>query len=492
MNIFRIYSCIFILVFLSAYSQAQKMGKLEEVGDIPLKIEAEGFLWQRLGLQGYAERPGFFYDPVGDHRKNKAQSVIFGGNRVRLGIIASEARLKRPNQYYYKIYNSKGSDVTLSVYPALGKTSNSIRAEMLKDSETLLDTTLGIADYLFADFYDSRTDTLIKSYYLKHLRFYPKLAKNQKNGFISKPDTTVTFEFDNKDRLPDSSLEYRLISNQDTSVWKTNGFTLRFDYLKTNAYYKLEARYTFQPETIGQYSFTIGPDWYQRGWFRWLTFGMIIFIFALTSRETKVVAKRKQEAIQQKLRIVQSQLNPHFIFNSLSSIQAMINTGRITEANDYLSKFSTLMRSTLNGSDKIYNPLDTEISILDTYLKLEQIRFGFDYKITVQHGLNSSEIEVPVLIFQPMVENAVKHGVSGLKEMGHINIHFFTEGRKFICRIGDNGQGYSQQQQEYGYGFRLTHDRIKLINEMTKQKSVELEVESSEGTVIKVIFNDWL
>ena len=398
--------------------------------------------------------------------------------------------MKSPLDYYYKLFDQRGTDVTFGVHPENATAIKGSRTKFLNTSSTLLDTTLNVSNYLFLDFYDSKTDTLIQSYYLKRLSFYPKLAK-QTPRHISNPESTITFEFANKDKLPDHVWEYRLKGRGRATAWKTTGFILQLDYLRTATYYQLETRYVFQPESVEQYYFNIGPVWYEN-WRKWLISPLVIVIFVLVNRSAKTNARRKQEAIEQKLRIVQSQLNPHFIFNSLSSIQSMMNTGRINEANVYLSEFSSLMRGALNVSDKIYNPLDNEISILGTYLKLEQIRFGFDYKISVQHGINSSEIELPVLLLQPMVENAVKHGVSGLKEKGLIKINFFSEGRKFICRISDNGKGYSQEQQEYGYGFRLTNDRIKLINEMTKHKTVELKVDSSEGTVIKVIFNDWL
>ncbi|MCF8453943.1 MAG: histidine kinase [Pedobacter sp.] len=481
-----------LLLLCTATAQAQKMSRLEEVGQIPLKIEAEGFLVKKLDTEGLVEKSGFFYNPIGEHRKNKIQSMVYAGKRVRLGIIEDEAELTRPSDYYYRVFNSKGADATYSVNPELGKIGNKQKEEILKTSATLIDTTLSISDYLFVDFYDTKTDTLIKSYYLKRLRIYPKLAKHQKNWKLYKPDTTITIEFENKDKLPQDVLEYRLIRARDTSEWKTDGFTLRFDYLKTNSYYQVEARYSYQPQNIERVSFRVGPEWYEQSWFYLLIIAFIPLIQTLRSRASKAAARRKEEALQQKLRVVQSQLNPHFIFNSLSSIQSMINTGRIDEANDYLSEFSTLMRSTLNGSDKIYSPLEHEINILDTYLKLEQIRFGFSYKITVQDGLNRNEIEVPVLIFQPMVENAVKHGVSALKEKGEIIVHFYAEKKKLICTITDNGDGYSQEHQQYGYGFKLTNDRIKLINEMTNYKAIGLSIDSKDGTVIKFIFNDWI
>lgn len=480
---------LFLMLLICNTGYAQKMGRLEEVGSIPLQIQAEGFLFEKLGRQGYPDRPGWFVEPVGKHRENKVQSVVFGGRRLTLSLLNNPPQLKWPADFYYRIVDRHENDVSSSVRPSTSAKDRDYDYD--NPSATMLDTSLKVSDYLFADFYDTKTDTLIKSYYLKRLRMYPELIKGHPE-ITTKPDTTITFEFDNREKLPDNVLEYRLVSRGDTSLWKQTGFILRFDYLRSAELYNLQVRYIFQPESIKNLPFNIGPEWYQQSWFRWLESLLIILAFVLINRQSKNVDRKRQEELQQKLRVVQSQLNPHFIFNSLSSIQALMNTGRITEANEYLSEFSKLMRTTLNGSDRIYNQLDLEIAVLETYLKLEKLRFGFQYTITVATDLNPSEVEVPVLLFQPMVENAVKHGVSGLNEAGKVDITFYKENKDFICKIEDNGKGYTPDHQEFGYGFRLTRDRIKLINEMNKQNTVDLNIQSTVGTSIKIIFKNWL
>ena len=273
---------------------------------------------------------------------------------------------------------------------------------------------------------------------------------------------------------------------------------LHFD-LQSNNKYDLFLRYKFQPETINHYLIIVNPYWWQSILFKIITavMGLSLMVFAgfyfYRKRKEQQLLKQREETgkIILNLRAIHGQLNPHFIFNSLNSIQGLINTNRISKANEYLSEFSNLMRNTLIDSDKIYHTLDKEINILSTYLKLEQLRFEFDYNFKIDESINISEIEFPTLLLQPLVENAVKHGVSGLRDEGEITIHFFRDNHNLIVEIMDNGKGFENKTQQNGYGWKLTDDKIELLNKISGGESITKNIfHKNRQTVIQISFKN--
>jgi hypothetical protein len=297
------------------------------------------------------------------------------------------------------------------------------------------------------------------------------------------------------------ALEYQLIKNGEIfSDWKANDFDNNFIWLKNLSYgnYELKIRYAKQRHNVTSYSFEIKPAWFQTRLFRFVSLflvctcvGFIIVLFLNLAQKKKITSElQRKEKINLQLKSIRSQLNPHFIFNSISSIQGLINKNEIDNANKYLNEFAGLMRSTLNGSDKENNNLVSEIKTLESYLQLEQLRFYFNY--SVESLLNNSEIEIPSLLLQPIVENAVKHGVSALQEKGVINIFIEKKGNDMIINIIDNGKGFDANALTKGFGLKLTRERIALLNEMTKSQSIVLEIQSAERTTVHLTFKNWL
>lgn len=197
--------------------------------------------------------------------------------------------------------------------------------------------------------------------------------------------------------------------------------------------------------------------------------------------------------LQLELKTIYAQLNPHFVFNALSSIQGLINQQDIQGANNYLSDFARLMRESLTNSNKEEISLHEEIRGLETYLKLEQLRFGFAYQISLDDSIQRYDSSIPALLLQPLVENAVKHGVSTLGKDGRVDIHFDRNGDTMIVRIADNGKGFLSETPSTGFGLKVTRDRIKLMNELNRSQPIQLEItpRSPLGTEIILRFNHW-
>ena len=147
----------------------------------------------------------------------------------------------------------------------------------------------------------------------------------------------------------------------------------------------------------------------------------------------------------------------------------------------------------INNSNKEQIALKQEVAALETYLKLEQLRFGFKYDISVADNINVYETEIPSLLLQPLVENAVKHGVSALQEKGMININFVRQQNDMVVSVTDNGIGFRPAANTDGFGLKLTRDRIKLLNDFTNGQAISFEIKANipAGTVAELIFKNW-
>jgi two-component system LytT family sensor kinase len=299
-------------------------------------------------------------------------------------------------------------------------------------------------------------------------------------------------------------VEYELEKDGATFVsWKPNDFDNGFIWLQqlTPGDYVLKIRYSIQRHNVTTYPFRIKPAWHQTALFKFIAgsliaafFGFIILLVRLGRQKRKMQEETSRKAkLQLELKAIRAQLNPHFIFNALSSIQGLMNKNDMGAANRYLSEFGSLVRYSLTGSDKDMASLHDEIASLETYLKLEQLRFRFQFSIQVDAALDAFATEIPSLLLQPLVENAVKHGVAGLQENGNIGIVFSKAHNDLMATIRDNGKGFTEDGTTNGYGLKLTRERIALLNEVLKKQSIQMTIHcTSAATTVQVLFKNWL
>lgn len=201
------------------------------------------------------------------------------------------------------------------------------------------------------------------------------------------------------------------------------------------------------------------------------------------------------------LKSLRTQMNPHFIFNALNSVNSFIASNDERTANKYLSDFSQLMRSVLENSDEDFIPLSKEIELLDLYVKLEHFRFKdkFNYTIHVDEKLQVSEFVIPPMLLQPYVENAVWHGLRYKEEMGQLDIKFEQLDSETVqISIIDDGIGRKKskalktdnQKKQKSKGMGNIQKRISILNEMYKDKvdvHVENVFENDAGTRVQLI-----
>jgi two-component system LytT family sensor kinase len=219
---------------------------------------------------------------------------------------------------------------------------------------------------------------------------------------------------------------------------------------------------------------------------------LIFLIFGRRKKEIFEIERRKK--LQIDLQIIKSQLNPHFIFNCLNSIQGLVNNNNNIKANTYLSTFAKLLKNTLIYSTETTVPLETELQSIELYLKMEQLRFNFSAQITLDKQINATEVDIPTFLIQPIIENSVKHGIADKGILGKIEIEISIDGKDLTINIKDNGKGYNLNTEYSGYGLKLTNKRIDLLNALNKQKEIMLDIQSSNanGTESKLTFKDWI
>jgi two-component system LytT family sensor kinase len=221
--------------------------------------------------------------------------------------------------------------------------------------------------------------------------------------------------------------------------------------------------------------------------------GIAFSIYSRRNKRKLQKLRQDQQIATLKLKSIRSQLNPHFMFNALTSIQNLINKNNIPDANFYLSKFADLTRQVLDTNNENLISLEDEIKMLTDYLEMEKLRFDFTYELAIDPALNLPNIDVPAMLLQPFIENAVKHGVSGLKHGGLIKIHIKGVGTHLEMSVLDNGIGYNTDAAATGYGIKLSEERVELLNQLYKDQSISLTIKSTPmGTSINFHLSNWI
>ena len=219
--------------------------------------------------------------------------------------------------------------------------------------------------------------------------------------------------------------------------------------------------------------------------------GLVFFIFKTLK---KVQIKNKKIALQS----LRREMNPHFIFNSLNSVNQFIATNNELEANQYLTKFSKLMRGVMENSTEDFIPFSQELDLLENYLALEKTRFAdkFDYEITIDENLNTQNLQLPGMLIQPFLENAIWHGLRYRSEKGFLKLNFKKENQLLKITIKDNGIGIEEskkqktqhQKNREGRGMKNTLERISLLNDLYKKEIICQVNDSENGVLVQITF----
>ncbi|MGE8511514.1 MAG: sensor histidine kinase [Chryseobacterium culicis] len=258
-----------------------------------------------------------------------------------------------------------------------------------------------------------------------------------------------------------------------------------------------------QSYTSSDITFDIKPLFWQTWWFRLIlaiviigALLMITFSYLHKKRNKKLEKMEYEKKIAElELQAIKAQINPHFIYNCLNSIQFLLYKKDYRETENYLDIFAKMIRKTLYYSEKTFMSIKDEVEYLTLYLDMEKLRVKdlFDYKIIISEQVDQNWT-IPSLLIQPFVENAIKHGISGLKDRkGQIIISFDYTNVSLCIIIEDNGVGISNKEslkKDNSFGVKLSHKRIETFKQLF-DTNIFLEINtltenSGQGTQIKL------
>ena len=278
---------------------------------------------------------------------------------------------------------------------------------------------------------------------------------------------------------------FEKLIHSDTTLIDAKTFQITEDKIR-----QLEKEKTLKDELISK-----------KNTFNYFLIGSVVLLLLLFSFISKALysirIKNKEIALQS----LRREMNPHFIFNSLNSVNQFISENKELEANKYLTSYSNLMRNMMENSNKDFISLDKEVEQLKKYLDLEHLRFEdkFDFEIIVDDSLDTERVFVPNMIIQPHLENSIWHGLRYLDQKGFLSLRFDFKSGKIIVTIDDNGIGLTKSrelkttnQKIYeSRGLNNTKERIDLLNELYK-KGISFKISEKEGeekgTIVEIVF----
>lgn len=299
------------------------------------------------------------------------------------------------------------------------------------------------------------------------------------------------------DALENIRYRYRLVGlDNHWSDWVKSDEVV-YSNLRGGEYtFEIEAR-KLSSGKLGKYTIDIILEtaWWKTVWFWFIVISILgvltyygIHLFkSRVKLEEKQRTKQFNRVIGLKIRALQHQLDPHFIFNSLNSIQSYILEDDEDKALEYLSDFSMVLRNNINNANKNLISLSEEVAYLKLYLKLEQMRFEekFTFQINLDDKINSLDIKIPPMLIQPFLEHAIRNGISKLDRHGKIVIRFILENDGYLkCEIIDNGLGNrkieltnAESEIVKGNSLQITCDRMKLLNKvLTNGKTYSYQI----------------
>jgi len=335
-----------------------------------------------------------------------------------------------------------------------------------------------------------------------------KPLENDETLPYTQNDLAISFEGIAYRNAFDMKYRYRLLG-LDSAFRSTSDPRVQFNALEPGAY-------TFEvlavngdgltSQSAAQFSFVIRPPFWLRAWFLILVLavllGLVTLFILIRDRIKSRQIKLELEVLENEQKAVTAQINPHFIYNAMNSIQYFVLENRPEVAADYLAKSSQLMRMVLANTRKRFIPLSDELTILQLYLSLEKERFEdkFEYQLEIEEGLALDKILIPSMVLQPHIENAIWHGLLKKTEgIRILHIHLHSEKEHLVWTIQDNGIGRkaslasgAQPRGHTSSGIDLTRRRLELLNRQGKG-TYKLEITDlqdgqglASGTLVRV------
>ncbi|MEM9261411.1 MAG: histidine kinase, partial [Bacteroidota bacterium] len=321
-------------------------------------------------------------------------------------------------------------------------------------------------------------------------------------------DNHIKFRFRTVDLTNPDRIRYRYQLRGEDAGWSplTAETAVRYAGISPGRYRFIAQATTDGGNTWGEtaeYAFSIEYPLIKKPWFlgllTLLCVGLLIGGFygvyhRLQQQEAKKrrALEAKNQLLELEQKALQLQMNPHFIFNALNGIRGLVDGQHDAEARQQISRFAGLMRGILNNSRQESIPLADEIKTLDDYLKMEQFcqPFSFTYSIHPPENGDPEEINLPPMLLQPFVENAVLHGLSGKETGGHVAIHFFVRGRRMQCTVKDNGIGRkaaAERRQQRSPGHKSVALSVTKARLQAMKGRVDIKDVPQGGTEVELV-----
>ncbi len=325
-------------------------------------------------------------------------------------------------------------------------------------------------------------------------------------------DNFITFEYSALDYTNPlrNQYAYKLAGLHDDWIYCENKRAATFTNLQPGEYvFHVKGTNSdgIWNETGTSLHFVVTPPFWQTWWFRWLaaTTAMslaILFVIRLKEKEKKK-ASLERKFSELKLKALRAQMNPHFVFNTINSIQYYISSNEPKSAYRYLSKFSKLIRKILDNSEKSSLTISEELDALRLYLELEKLRFEgkFNYTLEIDPAIDVHNMEIPTLLIQPFVENAIQHGLRFKRTKGALNVRLSLADGAIECWIEDNGIGIEKSLENKGKhkaghhstGMKVSQERLKTLNAIRRNgRGIEVidlagQDHKASGTRVKIV-----
>lgn len=383
---------------------------------------------------------------------------------------------------------------------------------------SIITTFCTLANYvIYGQGNDSTQKTALFKTQINRIEIAGRDVKIEDSYSIAYEDNAIEFDISTHPQVLSVSYKFRIIERSfegdEAYPWV---------YLK-NASFKVDtlspAIYHFEVVSIAPnkresqpvfVEFKIEYPWWRSWWFWGACFVTLFGLFYGRERFLKFWADEEQRHYRQvtelELRTLQLQMNPHFVFNALNAVQSFILTRDSISANNYLSKFANLIRLFLDSSRSKYITLSDEIKLLSLYVEMEMLRFEnkFDFHLNISPDVNRF-VDIPTMILQPFIENAINHGLRYKETKGNLYIDFYIQGKYLVCKIQDDGVGRERSRQiqsksRKGYtsqGLKITEERLQTFNMIADSDirfsindQIEAQIESNVdvGTVIEIKF----
>lgn len=319
---------------------------------------------------------------------------------------------------------------------------------------------------------------------------------------LSSADNNIEFEYTAPDYTNSEKITFAYMLEGFDKDWVLAGTGRKVNYsnLKGGHYiFKLKACNSsgLWNESYNSFKFYIKPPVWQRWWF-WplLALLFIAVVVLIASKRIDMIRKKEKQKTalnktmaELETKMLRSQMNPHFIFNSLNSVQKYIWENKEEDAAEYLASFAKLIRAILENSRKETISLKEEIEVIKLYIELEHRRSNahFDYSIKIDEQLEQDKVHLPPLLMQPFIENAIWHGLNKKPTKGNLSVAVFEKDKQLVCIIDDDGVGRQQTientvTEKKSLGLEITQQRINRLMETTnRQASVSIEDKKENG-----------